>query len=257
MHPVLLHLGRTILPTFGLLAALGLMAALSLTLRSAPLAGLLPDALWNATLFLIAAAFLVSRLLLIAANLHSFLHYPVLVLTRPSLTATGLLLSALASLAYLKLRRIPLLPALDAWAAPATLLWAFLALGHLAEGSDPGLPSRAPWAVRVPLDPDLQIPVALFVSLAALGITALNLRQLRRPHAPGHIAALALALTGLAQFLLSFLRQPFPYDPNLPALPLDPIQILALGMLLLAGILALITTPLSRPSPNARQMEPR
>ncbi len=256
MHPVLLHLGRTTLPTFGLFAALGLMLALSLTLRSAPLAGLSPDALWNATLFLIAAAFLLTRLLLIAANLHSFLHYPVLVLTRPSLTPTSLLLTAVATLAYLKLSRLPLLPTLDAWAAPATLLWAFLALGHLAEGSDPGLPSRAAWAVRIPPDPDLQIPVSLFVALAALLLTALLLRQLRRPHLPGRIAALALALSGLAQFLLSFLRQPYTYDPNLPGLPLDPIQILALAMLLLAGVLALITTsPAHHPSQKTRQME--
>ena len=239
MHPTLLHLGHLTLPTFGLLAALGLMAALSLALRCAPPAGLPPDTLWNATFFAALAAFVLSRLLLIATNLHSFLSYPLLLLTLPSLTGVGLLLTGIATFVYLRLHRIPVLSALDAWAAPATLLWAFLALGHLAEGSDPGLPSRAPWAVRVPPDPDLQQPVALFAAVIALALTALLVRHLRRPHIAGHTAALALALTGVAQFLLSFLRQPYPYAPDAPAFPLDPIQFLALGLVAAGGLLYL------------------
>ena len=250
MHPTLLHLGHLTLPTFGLLAALGLIAALSLALRCAPLAGLLPDTLWSASLFAAIAAFVLSRLLLIATDLHSFLSYPILLLTLPSLTGIGLLLTALATLVYLRLRQIPILSALDAWAPPATLLWAFLAIGHLAEGSDPGLPSRAPWAVRIPPDPDLQQPVALFAAITALALTALLFRHLRHAHAPGQIASLALLLAGLAQFLLTFLRQPYPYPTDAPALPLDPIQFLALGMVASAGLLSMIGTPIPEPTPE-------
>lgn len=246
MHPTLLHLGRLTLPTFGLLAALGLMAALSLALRCAPLAHLHPDTLWNATLFAALAAFLLSRLLLLAANLHSFLSYPLVLLALPSLTGIGLLLTGIATLVYLRLKHIPIRNALDAWAAPATLLWAFLALGHLAEGSDPGLPSRAPWAVSVPPDPDLQQPVGLFAAITALALTTLVLRHLRRPYTPGHTAALALALTGAAQYLLTFLRQPYPYAPDAPVFPLDPIQFLALAMIATGGLVYLTTSKLHR-----------
>ena len=237
MHPTLLHVGHLTIPTFGLLAALGLMAALSLALRCAVPAGLAPEALWNATFFAALAAFLLSRLLLVVTNLRSFLAYPVLVLTLPSLTGIGLLLTAISTLLYLKVKHIPILAALDAWAAPATLLWAFLALGHLAEGSDPGLPSKALWAIRVPPDPDLQQPVALLAAAVAFVLTPVLLRHLRRAHAPGHTAALALLLTGIAQFALTFLRQPYPYAPDAPAFPLDPIQFLALGMIAAAGLL--------------------
>src|SRR5258706_224627 len=49
MHPTLLHLGRFLLPTFGALAAAGLMSALSLSLRTACLAGGKDTALYRAT----------------------------------------------------------------------------------------------------------------------------------------------------------------------------------------------------------------
>ena len=50
----------------------------------------------------------------------------------------------IALLIYLRTRAIPMLATFDAWAPCATLIWTFLALGHFAEGSDPGLPSSFP-----------------------------------------------------------------------------------------------------------------
>ncbi len=246
------------MPTFGLLAAAGLVGALWLASRCAPYAGLAPDTMWNATFFSALAAFVLSRLLLVATNLRSFVSYPILVLTLPSLTGIGLLLTAIATLLYLRLKRIPVLPALDAWAAPATLLWAFLALGHLAEGSDPGLPSRAPWGVRVGADPDLQQPVGLFTAMLAVAITAVLFRYLRRTHTAGVVAALALLLMGTAQFLLSFVRQPYPYAPDAPAFPLDPIQFLALAMFVAGGLLYAYTGSRgsSSASPTVAQTAP-
>ncbi len=228
------------------------MAALSLALRSAPLAQVPADAVWDATVFAVIAAFALSRLLLVLTNLRSFLSYPLLLLTVPSLTGTGLLLTGVATLVYLRRRRAPVLAMLDAWAAPATLLWSFLAMGHMAEGSDAGLPSRAAWAVRVAPDPDLQQPVGLFAAIAAVALTVMLLRfQGQGPHRPGRTASLALLLTGVAQFVLTFLRQPYPYAPDAPRFPLDPIQFLALGMVVAAGLLFALSAP-DRPAPPLR-----
>ncbi len=255
MHPTLLHLGHFTIPTFGVLAALGLISALSLTLRCASLAHLQPDTLWDATLLTAVAAFIISRLLLVVSDPHSFLAYPVILLSLPSLTGIGLLLTGVSALAYLRFRGIPILNALDAWAAPATLLWAFLALGHLAEGSDAGLPSRAPWAVRIPPDPDLQQPIGLFAAVGALAITIALVGHLRRRQTFGHTAALALLLTGVVQFFLTFGRQPYPYAPDAPPLPLDPIQFLSLAMVVAGGLLYL-NTPRSRMTPETSPLHP-
>lgn len=236
MHPTLLHFGFLTLPTFGLLAAAGLMLSLGLSLRTAALVGLSPDRFWNAGLFAVIAAFLLSRLLLAITNLHTFFTYPILLLMVPSLTPLGILLTILATISYLRLRNLPLLPALDAWAPCATLTWAFLALGHFTEGSDPGLPSNLPWAIATPPGSLRLHPVALYAAILALVLTLVLFAHLKRRHRAGDTAALALASIGLTQFLLSFLREPSFYDGAMGNL-LDPIQWLALGLIVLAAIL--------------------
>jgi phosphatidylglycerol---prolipoprotein diacylglyceryl transferase len=238
VHPYLLHSGHLLLPTFGALAAIGLMAALTLSLRTARTVGLNPEALWNAGLFTLLSAFVLSRLFLAATNVHLFLSFPILFLMVPSLTSTGILLTVVATAMYLRLRRLALLGTLDAWAPCATLVWAFLALGHFAEGSDAGLPTTLPWGVPIPPSSIRLHPVPLYAALAAALITFVLLRELPRRRQPGDTVSLALASSGVAQFLLTFLRQPSPYGTPLGNL-LDPIQWISLGMILTAGLIRL------------------
>src|SRR5580698_7923821 len=204
MHPYLLHSGHLLLPTFGVLAAVGLMAALTLSLRTASIVGLNPERLWNAGLFTLLAAFALSRLLLVVTNLHDFIQYPILLLMVPSLNTTGIFLTILATAIYLRLRNLPIFDALDAWSPCAALAWAFLALGHFAEGSDAGLPTTLPWSLRIPPDRTRLHPIALYAAIAAAVLTAILYAQLKRRTQPNQTAALALAATGTIQFLLTF-----------------------------------------------------
>jgi phosphatidylglycerol---prolipoprotein diacylglyceryl transferase len=245
MHPVLFHFGRFVVPTYGVLAALGLMAALALSLRTANLAGIDPDDLWDAGVFLVLSALVISRLLLVITNFKSFLSYPIVVLTLPSLTATTIVLTLIATSLYLYLKHLPILSTLDAWSASATLAWAFLALGHLAEGSDPGLPTNVPWKIPSPTGGAYLHPVALYTALAALAISIVTLRYLHSDPQPGRTAALALSASGLAQFLITFLRHPTQAldASNTFINILDPIQWVSLAMLAAAGILFLQSQP--------------
>jgi phosphatidylglycerol:prolipoprotein diacylglycerol transferase len=158
----------------------------------------------------------------------------------PSLNVTGVLLTVLATAIYLRLRNLPLLDTLDAWSPCATLAWSFLALGHFAEGSDAGLPTTLPWGIAIPPSTTRLHPVALYAAIAAALLTLALLRQLshrqhpRRQH-PGNTFALALATSGTAQFLLTFVRQPYPGSDLL-----DPIQWIALVMIALSGLVLLL-----------------
>ncbi|HMG03313.1 MAG TPA: prolipoprotein diacylglyceryl transferase family protein, partial [Edaphobacter sp.] len=105
-----------------------------------------------------------------------------------------------------------------------------------AEGSDPGLPSNLPWAVPIPPGTLRLHPVAIYAAVIAALITAVLLDRLSHRRHAGDTAALGLALSGLAQFLLSFLREPAFYENTLGRV-LDPIQWVALGMIVLAGLL--------------------
>jgi phosphatidylglycerol:prolipoprotein diacylglycerol transferase len=239
VHPYLLHSGHLLVPTFGVLAAVGLMAALSLSLRTATMAGLNSEKVWNAGLFTVLSAFVLSRLLVVATNLRDFFTYPILLLMVPSLTATGILLTVVAALLYLRVKRLPLLPTLDAWAPCAMLIWAFLALGHFAEGSDAGLPTKLPWGLRIPGDPMRLHPVALYAAVAAVALTLLLLGHLRHRQRPGDTLVVGLVSAGTIQFLLTFFRQPNSYlDPPVFDI-LDPIQWISLGMIAVSGFICL------------------
>ena len=230
LHPYLAHFGSVAIPTFGVLAAVGLMLALGLSERTARLAGLDPERLWDAGLFAVLAAFLSSRLLLIGFNFRTFKAYPLLLLTVPSLTAAGLLLTVAATLVWLWVKRVPVLAALDAWAPCATLVWFFLALGHFAEGSDPGMPFV--YGIRPPGETIALHPVALYAAALALVLTIALYARLMRAPAPGETAGLALAAAGAGQFLLSFVRQ-----PGLEQAGLDALQWVGVAMLAAGGVL--------------------
>jgi phosphatidylglycerol---prolipoprotein diacylglyceryl transferase len=214
------------------------MAALTLSLCTATIVGLNPDKLWSAGLFTLLSAFVLSRLLLIAANFRNFLSYPILLLTVPSLTSTGILLTLLVTLIYLRLRHLSILATLNAWSPCATLIWAFLALGHFAEGSDAGLPATLPWGISIPPDHTRLHPVALYAAIAAALLTLFLLRQLKRQ--PNSTVAIALAAAGTIQFLLTFFRQPYPYTTSTLYTALDPIQWIALGMIVVAAVIVLL-----------------
>ena len=225
MYPTLFHFGHLTLPTFGVLAATGLMTALALSERVARLAGVDSTKLWDAGIFAVIAAFVLSRALLVVFFWKNFRAFPVLLLTVPSLTALGLLLTVIATAGWLWFRKIPILGALNAWAPGAAIVWACLALGHFAEGSDPGMPSKLPWAmVPMPGETTRLQPVALYTALLAVVLAGWTYWLLRR-HRPA--AAYGLVGGGAGQFLLSFLRQ-----PGAEWLAgLDLLQWVALGMM--------------------------
>jgi phosphatidylglycerol---prolipoprotein diacylglyceryl transferase len=244
VHPTLFHVGPITVPTFGLLAATGLISALLLSLRTAPVAGVNRDLLWDAGLFCLLSAFILSRLLLVLTNLHTFAAYPFLLLAVPSLTPLGVLLTILATAIYFRLRGLPFLAALDAWVPCATLIWAFLSLGHFAEGSDFGMITSVPWAIPSSTGLSRLHPIALYIAALALALTMALLWHLRRRKHPGDTAALALISAGLIQFFLTFLRQPALYGTSFAEI-LDPIQWAALGMVIAAGLILLTQSPRS------------
>jgi phosphatidylglycerol:prolipoprotein diacylglycerol transferase len=237
-----LTLGALHLPVFGLFASAGLIAALLLTQRTAPIAGLSAQRLWNLGLLAILSAFLVSRLLLVATQPHTFLAQPLAILTLPSLTYTGLWITTILVFAYLRLTRLPILPTLDILAPSAALLWLFLALGHFVEGTAAGMPTHLPWGIVAPGDTVLgrTHPVQLYTALVAIALLALLLRQLPRRNHAGDTAALALILGGTTDFLLAMLRQPW---DAYGAAPLDHTQFADLALLLAGGILYALKRP--------------
>ena len=204
-----LRLGPLRLSAYGFFAAIGLLAGLALSQRTAPLAGLRPQSLGDAGVFTATAAFIFSRVLLIVRDPHAFATIPLRILTLPSFTYLGMALTAVATLVYLLRRKLPLLRVLDAWAPCAAVLAAGLSLGHFAEGTDTGMTTSLPWGVPSP-DPALGRvhPVQLYAFAAALALAMVLFHQLQQQPRAGFVTSLALIAGGILSLLLAMLTQP-------------------------------------------------
>lgn len=260
MPPRGLRLGPLHFTTYGLSAALGLLASMGFARHCASRAGADPETIWDAGLFAIFSCFVASRLLLALESPAAFVRYPLLLMGLPSLTFGGMALAALACWLYLRWKQLPMLGMLDVFAAPAALLAAFLELGHWADGSDSGMPTHLPWGVAVDGTAGAlrAHPVALYgvvLSLALAFWLWLALPHPRlvpeaqpNPSATGRVASLGLILGGMSAFALDMLSVP---PVGIGHTWLEPGQWLALAVVL-AGVLLWALRPLEMPYQDRR-----
>ncbi|HSZ16937.1 MAG TPA: prolipoprotein diacylglyceryl transferase family protein [Terracidiphilus sp.] len=152
MYPVLFHIGALIVPSYGVLSALGVLLGLALLLRTARIAGLDPNQLWNLCIVALFAALVGSRLLLVALNWTILRSHPAWLLGlamihHPLLAAAGSVFALAAAVPYARRQQLPLRSTADALAAPLCLGLAFEQIGALLAGSGYGRETDVRWAV--------------------------------------------------------------------------------------------------------------
>ena len=221
MHPVLLHLGSILIPSYGAVTALGVLLALFLAERTARTTGLDPSKIWNLCVIALFAALACSRLLLIALNWGALRLHPAWMLAlamihHPLLGAFGALAAAGSAGLYGRWQRLPLWRTADALAAPVALGLAFEQFGALLAGSGYGTETAARWAVTY-TDPlaarwsgaPLGVAVHPVQAYAALGFLTLSiclLLWLPYRRQPGDAAGLLLLGAGVVVFITEFWR---------------------------------------------------
>jgi len=236
--PGVVRVGALRVPVFGVFAAAGLVGALWLSQRTAKATGVDTDKLWDAGMFAVVAALVVSRVLVVAMDVRAFLAYPLLVLSLPSLTYGGIALTGVLVWLWLRWKKLPVLRVMDAWAPCAMVLWAALSLGHFVEGTDAGMPTKLPWGVVTPGDSVLGKvhPVQIYALVVAVVLCVVLLRMLIEKRRVGMVASVALVMGGAASFVLDMLRQPVETMGNAW---LDPSQWVAIvAMVMGLGIFA-------------------
>lgn len=234
-------LGGPHIPAYAVIAIAGIVAALWLSLRTAPLRALSPDPLWDAGFFAIISAFVISRslgfLLLFVIERGQLTVSFRDVLRFSSLSYLSLFITALAVALWLRWKGLPLLRVIDAWAPCGALLWSALSFAEAAARTGDGLPTRLPWGIRN--SAGLRVhPVALYTAALALALCGTLFSLLKRVRTSGRVAAIALIATGLIVFLLDMLRLP---EQPLGHNPLDISQWLALASILFGACLFTFT----------------
>lgn len=221
MYPRLFQFGHIAIPTYGVFAAIALIAALTLSLQTARRLALDPNKIWNLSLIGIFTTLLGSRLLLILVHPRDFLAHPVWMLGLVTIRSRGIfygsvLLAICACIGYIFTTRLPLRRTLDCLAPAIALGIAISNLGALAAGSDYGTPTDKPWGVvykhalatlwsGTPLGLRLH-PVQLYEALAAFALFALLLVWLPRHKHDGDLAGAFLFIYGMSLYFLDFYR---------------------------------------------------
>ena len=229
MHPHLARFGPVTIPTFGAIAAAGLVLSILLAARGARIVRISEDAVWNLCLFTAAGTLLLSRLIIIAQVPRSFLHYPMYILTLPTVTQYGLLAALASAIGYALLKHLPLLRTADAMAPAALLLQSSLHAGSLFAGDDLGSPVSTWVGQLIPGDRGFH-PVALYAGLLSLVSAAVTFLFLSRKHRPGETFGLALTLAALARFFIDELRPDYVLPETMAGfLRLDQVVLIALS----------------------------
>jgi phosphatidylglycerol---prolipoprotein diacylglyceryl transferase len=244
LHPLLFHTGTLAIPTYGVLTAAALLAALGLCVLRARQAGLPCGKVWNLGLIAILAALFASRLLVAAEHWRDFARHPFWVLGLATvndgwIAAGGAAVGAAAAALYALAEGLPMLLVADAAAPAAALGFAINRLGAFCGGLAFGTPTMLPWGVtyrsavawlwyRTPLGTRLH-PVQIYDAAASLTILALLLWMPRRRD--GEAAGAWLFLYGVCRFFLEFLRGDAVREPAL-----GRVFTLAQGLAVLAVI---------------------
>ena len=244
MHPNLFQFGRIILPTYAFLVALATIVSLLLCLRTARLLSLNTDKVWRLALVAAVTALAGSRILSIVLNWPRYgTRAFTASLNAPRSGGSVTIAIAVATgLLYAMHLGLPLRRTADAIAPSLALAGSILSIGCLEAGCGYGTPSRLPWAVifnnraampGTPLGVPLH-PTQLYASLADFVLFVLLLWLLYRPHRDGEILGAWFFLSGLSNFMLTFLRGDS--GPWLYGL-VTPLQLVAAAMVLAGAFL--------------------
>ncbi len=249
MLPRLLHIGSFSQSTYGVLVALAFLAALSLIARLARRAGINSDAVVNLGILCGLSAIVGAKIMMFLVDLPYYARNPGEILSMASLQAGGvfyggLIAALIASVIYIRRRRLPPLGTADVFAPGIALGHAIGRLGCFSAGCCWGLPTRLPWGVTfsnpvaaqtvgVPLGIPLH-PTQLYESAAEFAIFGILYWRIRKPHAPGAIISLYLILYSTARFLVEFVRdhpgEPKPFDG-----PLNTSQWISMALAMLGA----------------------
>jgi phosphatidylglycerol:prolipoprotein diacylglycerol transferase len=223
VHPVLFHIGALLIPSYGALAAAGVLLTLVLALRTARIAGVSPSQVWNVCVVALFAALVGSRLLLAALNWGELLRHPLWIfglatLHSPVLAVAGVMMGAVAALFYMGRERMLWATTLDALAPPLMVGLACEQWGALLAGAGYGTETFVGWGIiytdqlaqrwsGTPLGVALH-PVQAYAALGFMALAVLLLTRLRAVRQPGDVAGMALMGLGLVVYLTELWRDP-------------------------------------------------
>ena len=265
MFPHLFHIGSFALPTYGFMAALGMVCGLAVVFRLARFRGLDPDQMWNLGGIAAFSGIAGSKLLLLLLDWRDYAADPgrifsIATLQSGGVFSGGLLLAIVCVWWYVRRHKLFYLSVADVFAPGVALGHAFGRIGCLAAGCCYGRETHVPWAITfhnswaaefsgTPLGRPLH-PTQLY-EFAAEAINFAFLYWLcKRKQFEGQVIALFMIVYGIERFIFEFYRG----DPGRGEVfggLISMTQLIALGLVVGGFLIYLRRTPLRLPNAAA------
>ncbi len=227
-----LHIGPIQIPTYGLMVAIGMVAAYFVLRADMARRKIAPRDSSTAEMFIVVpclAGLVGSKIYhVLETPRELFAHPAAELLSRFGLAWFGGLIGGFVAWVLLaRMRNIPMLQSFDTGSAAAALGYGFGRIGCLLSGDgDYGIPTSLPWGMSFPngLVPTMErvhpTPIYEFIVACVIAwvLWRLGTRQLSRQTPgkrgpardtfwqPGAVFAVYLILTGVARFLVEFIR---------------------------------------------------
>jgi phosphatidylglycerol:prolipoprotein diacylglycerol transferase len=219
MHPILIDLGFFQLPSYGVLLATGVIAALWTLRLRADRTGMDGAHLVDFGLWLVIWALVGAKLLLVLVELPRYLKDPAAIIG--TIRAGGVFLggfvaAVVAAVVLLRRYNLPALPSFDVLSPSLALGHAIGRIGCLMAGCCWGASCDLPWAITytspiaagnlgTPLHHSLH-PFPVYSSLFNFGLYGFLAFYYRRRPPAGSVFATYLVLYGAGRFLLEWTR---------------------------------------------------
>ena len=232
-----IHIFGVSLQTFGIVFALGFVAAGAILVRRLRELGKPVDYSYEIAFAALAGGLVGSRVYYVLENYGSVRHdlFGSLFSGSGLVWYGGVLGGALAVMAWAARRGELGLGLLDLAAVPLAMGYAIGRIGcQVAGDGDYGKVSKLPWAMSyphgtVPTPPGVKVQPTPIYETLAMGLVAWWLWRMRDRLRPGALFAFYLVLSGLQRLLVEFVRRNHRVAIGLTAPQLESIALLAVG----------------------------
>ncbi|HWD37731.1 MAG TPA: prolipoprotein diacylglyceryl transferase [Fimbriimonas sp.] len=211
MYPILFHIGKFPVHTFGVVMVFAFAAAIGLAQVRAPRYGLTKNQVGDLAFWTLICGVLGARIGFIIQELPYYLSHlsELFSIQFSGLTSFGgLIAGALAVVGWAKKHRIPLWHLLDLCAPAFVIGHAIGRIGCLMNGCCFGgvCPQNLSWGVHVEGSPLLHYPAQAYDTLMNLGVVGILLWRERAGMKLGQLTGLALTLHGMTRVVFEFWR---------------------------------------------------
>lgn len=224
MHPILFEIGPLTVRTYGLLLAVSFIAGILLALRRSRARGLNQNQMINMSLLIMLAGIVGARIMYVIPHWNEFSANPLDIISpfqsSGSIGLTGLTMyggfiaAVLVSILYLRVNRLSIWKACDAFAPSIALGIGVSRVGCFMNGCCFGLPTESALGVVFPafsaagsFYPDVPLhPAQLYNAVLGFGLFGLLMWLDRKPRYDGFIFAVLLIAEPVTRFFVDLFR---------------------------------------------------